>query len=119
MGGGRLSHPALTTAPRAMGKSVTETAGTSEAGAAGDAGADSEAGAMSEGGAVDAAVACDPTGDPSTQPCALTAAVGVFVSAAASDANDGSKELPFATIGYAIAHLGAAPASLSSHGAAR
>jgi hypothetical protein len=82
-----------------------DTGGPGDAGEAGEAEATSETGAASEAGAVDAAVACDPSGDPSTQPCALTSAGGVFVSAAGSDANDGTKELPFATIGYAVAHL--------------
>jgi hypothetical protein len=52
---------------------------------------------------------CDPTKSPHDDPCVVDDAYGVFVAAhAGSDATgDGSKAKPYATIGHALAALGA------------
>src|SRR5262249_53401620 len=41
---------------------------------------------------------CDLNGDPKTAPCVVSDAYGLFVSAAGSDAGDGSRAKPYATI---------------------
>ncbi len=63
-------------------------------------------GAPLESEAEQATMSCDlEAGDPSTESCLVSEAYGVFVAAAGSDQGDGSREHPFATIGFAIAHL--------------
>jgi hypothetical protein len=81
---------------------------------AADSGTHAEAAADAEA----ASAGCDLAGDPKSQPCLLDDAYGVFVAppgaaaaaddAGASDAGtDGSKDHPFATLGEALAQLGA------------
>jgi hypothetical protein len=50
---------------------------------------------------IDAAPTCNPAVDPTTAPC-LVAGGGLFVSPTGSDANDGSPDHPFATVGHAL-----------------
>lgn len=52
-------------------------------------------------------LSCDTTKDPKDAPGCLDDRVGVFVSAAGSDNNPGTKALPFQTIGKALASTGA------------
>jgi hypothetical protein len=56
----------------------------------------------SDGGAPDGP--CDPTGEPSTNPCALDSQYGVFVSPAGTDSASGTKADPLKTIGEGIAN---------------
>ncbi|MGA3123275.1 MAG: hypothetical protein ABSF69_21085, partial [Polyangiaceae bacterium] len=63
-------------------------------------------GAPLEAEAEQATMSCDlEAGDPSTQSCLVSETYGVFVASSGSDEGDGSREHPFATIGFAIAHL--------------
>jgi hypothetical protein len=63
-------------------------------------------GAPLESEADQAAMSCDlDAGDPSTESCLVSETYGVFVASSGSDEGDGSREHPFATIGFAMAHL--------------
>ena len=52
---------------------------------------------------------CNPTGDPAVESCVIDSAYGVFVAPMANGGVDaltsGTKAQPYATIGYALAHL--------------
>ncbi len=50
---------------------------------------------------------CDPSKTPSEEACVIADGLGVFVSPMGSDmAGAGTKESPFATVGYALKHMG-------------
>lgn len=68
-------------------------------------------GAVVDGGdsGFDAPPGCDLTKDPKDSLPCVTDSVGIFVSSTGSDANDGSKAKPVATIGKALSLIGTKP----------
>jgi hypothetical protein len=74
---------------------------TSDAGSDGSPG-DSAAANASDGGDGGDGATCDPTADPSTAPCIVSDAYGVFVSAGASAGGNGLKASPYNTIAAGI-----------------
>jgi len=81
----------------------------------GSVGSDSGPGDAGDGGGLDGSgdsadasdgFTCDPNGDPSTEPCVVSEAYGVFVAPTGTDApGNGTKGQPYQTIGYALSNL--------------
>jgi len=81
----------------------------------GSVGNDSAAGDAGDGGGLDGSgdsadasdgFTCDSNGDPSTEPCVVSEAYGVFVAPTGTDApGNGTKSQPYQTIGYALSNL--------------